>query len=224
MMSTVVTRQTLADQVADRIVEAIVVGDIAPGASISENDVALRFGVSRGPAREALFRLEGKGLVTRAAHHGARVVDLSLDDLRSLFELRESVEGMACRLAAERMSDGELESLDAALARHAAGLEAAAGQSYYQAAGDDDFHIAIAAASKSPRLLRALVEELYDVMRLYRFRSSSRPGRAREALAEHRAILSALRRRDPSAAEAAMRAHIRASWENTRANFQDAST
>ena len=107
---------------------------------------------------------------------------------------------------------------------HAAGLEAAAGQSYYQAAGDDDFHIAIAAASKSPRLLRALVEELYDVMRLYRFRSSSRPGRAREALAEHRAILAALRRRDPSAAEAAMRAHIRASWENTRANFQDAST
>lgn len=222
-MSSEVTRQTLADQVVDRIVEAIVLGEIAPGASISENDVALRFGVSRGPAREALFRLEGKGLVTRAAHHGARVVDLSLDDLRSLFELREAVEGMACRLAAQRITDAELEALQAALDRHAAGLEAAAGQSYYQAAGDDDFHFAIASASRSPRLRRALADELYDVMRLYRYRSSARPGRAREALAEHRAILAALRKRDPAAAETAMRAHIRASWETTRASFRNAS-
>lgn len=222
-MSRAVTRQTLADQVLDRIVEAIVVGDVAPGAPISENDVALRFGVSRGPAREALFRLEGKGLVTRAAHHGARVVDLTLDDLRALFELREAVECLAARLAAERMTGAELAGLEAALARHAAALAAAAGQSYYQSAGDDDFHIAIASASHNPRLVRALADDLYDVMRVYRFRSSARPGRAPEALAEHRAILAALQRRDGAAAEAAMRAHIRASWENTRANFPDAS-
>lgn len=222
-MASAVTRQTLADQVLDRIVEAIVTGEIAPGAPISENDVALRFGVSRGPAREALFRLEGKGLVTRAAHHGARVVDLTLADLRALFELREAVECMAARLAAERMTDAEIDALEAALGRDAAALEAASGQSYYQAAGDNDFHFAIAAASHNPRLLRALADDLYDVMRVYRFRSSARPGRAPEALAEHRAILAALRRRDGAAAESAMRAHIRASWENTRANFRDAS-
>ena len=95
MRSSVVTRRTLADQVYDRVVEAIVVGDVMPGSSISENDVALRFGVSRGPAREAIFRLEAKGLVTRAAHFGARVVDLTLDDLQGLFEIREGMEGMA---------------------------------------------------------------------------------------------------------------------------------
>ncbi len=217
-----VSRQTLADQVFERIVEAIVVGDIATGAPIGENEIALRFGVSRGPAREAIVRLEGKGMVTRTPHLGARVVDLSLDDLRSLFEIRESLEGMACRLAAERMSDAELDRLEAGLRSHADRPDIAAGHAYYQPGGDQDFHFGIARASHNQRLFRSLSEDLYDVMRLYRYRSSQTPGRAREALNEHRVIVEALRSRDANAAEAAMRAHIRASWVNTRAAFQDA--
>lgn len=215
-----VTRQTLADQVFERIVDAIVMGDIQAGSPVSENDIALRFGVSRGPAREAIFRLESKGLVTRAAHFGARVVDLSLDDLKSLFELREALEGMACRLAAERISDVELAALEAGLSGHAERPEVVAGQSYYQPGGDQDFHFGIARASHNQRLFRALSDDLYDVMRLYRFRSSQTPGRAIEALNEHRTIVGALHSRDPGKAEEAMRAHIRSSWLNTQAAFQ----
>lgn len=197
-------------------------GDIVAGSAISENDIAVRFGVSRGPAREAIFRLEAKGLATRAAHFGARVVDLTLEDLRSLFEIREALEGAACRLAAERISDEEIAGLEHNLAQHSAQPEVASGQSYYQPGGDRDFHIGIATASHNQRLLRLLSGDLYDVMRVYRFRSSLTPGRSLDALKEHRAILEALRSRDPAKAEAAMRQHIRASWENTQKTFQGA--
>lgn len=216
-----ITRQTLADQVVERLIEAIVVGDVPTGSPISENDVAIRFGVSRGPAREAIFRLEGKGLVTRAAHVGAQVVDLTLDDLRSLFEIREALEGVACRLAAERIREEDLRRLEATIAHDADRPEIASGQSYYQPGGDRDFHFGVAAASGNARLIRALSSDIYDVMRVYRYRSALRPGRALAALEEHRAILAALRARDPAGAEEAMRAHIRASWENTRETFKE---
>lgn len=219
MVDVPIKRLTLADQVYDRVVEAIVVGEIAAGSPISENDIALRFGVSRGPAREAIFRLEAKGLATRAAHFGARVVDLTLEDLRSLFELREALEGMACRLAAERITDAQVEALDRSLGRHAEQPEIASGQSYYQPGGDQDFHLGIATASQNQRLFSALSQDLYEVMRLYRFRSSLRPGRAIEALNEHRAIVACLAARDPDRAEDAMRAHIRSSWLNTKNTF-----
>ena len=151
---------------------------------------------------------------------GARVVDLSLDDLRSLFELREGLECMACRLAAERISDAELVALEDRLRGHSEQPEVAAGQSYYQPGGDQDFHFGIARASHSPRLIRSLSDHIYDVMRPYRFRSSQTPGRAIEALKEHHAVVEALRSRDPAKAEAAMRAHIRSSWLNTQSVFQ----
>ena len=80
--------------------------------------------------------------------------------------------------------------------------------------------MSIAAASHNPRLHRTLAGDLYDVMRVYRFRSSARPGRALDALNEHKAIVAALRARNSDAAEAAMRTHIRASWANIRATFK----
>lgn len=223
MRSSVVTRRTLADQVYDRVVEAIVVGDVMPGSSISENDVALRFGVSRGPAREAIFRLEAKGLVTRAAHFGARVVDLTLDDLQGLFEIREGMEGMACRLAAERMTDDEIARLERKLKGHASRPDVASGQSYYQPGGDQDFHLSIAAGSHNQRLLRTISGDLYDVMRVYRYRSSIRPGRTKEALVEHKAIVAALKSRDGDAAERAMRQHIRSSFANIQKTIKGVS-
>ena len=76
-------------------------------------------------------------------------------------------------------------------------------------------------ATDTARLIRALSSDIYDVMRVYRYRSALTPGRALTALHEHRAVLAALTRRDPDAAEAAMRAHIRASWENTRQAFKE---
>ena len=106
-----VERVTLADRAFDQIVEAIVQGRIAPGETINEVSLSARLGVSRAPLREAIVRLEAKGLVLRVPHVGARVIDLRLQDLRELFAIREGLEGMAARLAAAAMSDDDLEAL-----------------------------------------------------------------------------------------------------------------
>ena len=215
-----IRRQTLADQVFDRAAEAIVSGEIEAGAPISEIEIADRFGVSRGPAREAIFRLESKGLVTRTAHLGARVVALTLEDLRSLYEMREALECKATYLAASRISDETLSHMAFILERDAQNAEMASGKAYYQLGTDDDFHVMIIRASGNVRIERALCEELYDVLRLYRFRSSIAQGRASVAWDEHQAILKALRARDPDAAEQAMRHHIHTSWCNNARAFE----
>jgi DNA-binding GntR family transcriptional regulator len=106
------------------------------------------------------------------------------------------------------MSDAELDMLGVKLAEHARGQELSSGAGYFQEAGDQDFHFLIAQGSKSGKLIELLCEGLYYLMRVYRFRSSIRPGRAGEAFGEHTNILTAMRARDPDRAEALMREHI----------------
>jgi DNA-binding GntR family transcriptional regulator len=211
------TRATLADQAFENLAEGIVRGEFPPGAALSELEIAAKLGISRAPAREAIFRLEARGLVRRSPHLGARVVELGINDLRELFQVREALEGMACRLACERMSEGDLDALAKSLVAHGEQPDLASGSAYYQSGGDNDFHFRIARGSGNDRLVRALCEDLYHVMRIYRFRSSRQPGRARAALSEHKAIVAALRGRDPDVAEARMREHIRQSWNSTEA-------
>jgi DNA-binding GntR family transcriptional regulator len=217
-----IARVTLADRVFEQIVEAIVQGRIAPGETINEVNLSARLGVSRAPLREAIFRLEAKGLIQRAPHLGARVVDLQPRDLEELFLIREGLEGMAARLAAVAMSADDLQALEQSLEAHRRQPDVASGTAYYQAGGDQDFHFRIARASNNRRLFRLLCEDMYALIRIYRFRSSATPGRARQAYIEHQDILGALRRRDADAAEEAMRRHIRLSWSNTEARLMAA--
>ncbi len=199
---------TLADQAFEKIVTAIVRGDLPQGSRISEALLARTFGISRGPLREATRRLEGRKLVTRTPNIGAHVVSLTADDLVEIFYVREALEGMACRLATERMSGKEIDVLSSKLHEHGRSPDLVAGKGYFQEAGDQDFHYLVAIGSKSDKLIELLCEELYYLMRVYRFRSSVRPGRAQEALVEHQNILAAMRARDAGQAETLMRAHI----------------
>ena len=85
--------QTMSENVFRRIQAAIVKGEIAPGSKISEPELARTYGISRGPLREAIHRLEGQRLLVRVPHVGARVVSLSHAELIELYEIRESLEG-----------------------------------------------------------------------------------------------------------------------------------
>ena len=201
--------RTLADQALDRIETAIMKGDLPPGTRISEVLLAKTFGISRGPLREAIRRLEGRGLLERIPHVGARVVTLSVDDLLEVFDIREALEGMACRLAAERMTDGEIAAVGAVLDRHGGDAALVAGEAYYQQPGDYDFHYRIAQGTKNRRMAELLCGEMYHLIRIYRYRAGAVPGRAPQAFDEHRKILAALQARDGARAEALMREHIR---------------
>lgn len=201
--------QSLVDAVTERLEAAIISGDLQPGSKIREQVLARSLGVSRGPLREAIRRLEGRKLVHRTPNIGVRVAELSRKDLTDLLVVREALEGIACRAAAENMTDQEIDDLDALLGAHSRHKSFKAGAGYYQEAEDFDFHFRIVKASGNERLIWMLCEDLYHLLRVYRYKSSTRVGRAEQALAEHRQIVTALKARDPDLAERRMREHIR---------------
>lgn len=201
-------QSSLVDQAFDQLVEAISRGDFEPGQSVKEAQLAKQLGISRGPLREAMNRLEARNLVERRPRFGVQVVRLTQTDLAELFTMREALEGMACRLAATAMSEQELAALVALLEAHGRSKGVRTGSDYYQGSADEDFHIRIVRGSGNTRLIKALCEDLYYQVRIYRYRSSVTPGRAHAAYSEHKAIVKALLARDPDRAEAAMRKHI----------------
>jgi DNA-binding GntR family transcriptional regulator len=199
---------TIAGEALGKIIEAIVTGEFKPGERISEAEIARQLGISRGPLREALGRLENR-LVTRAPRVGVSVIQLTEKDLVELFTVREALEGMACRAAAEKITDDELRSLKSLLAGHGSDPAVLSSKGYYQRSQNEDFHFQIVRCSRNERLEHLLMESLYYQLRLYRFQASTQPGRAEAAFEEHQEIFDALQARDPERAEHAMRKHIR---------------
>lgn len=202
---------TLADKVFSDITTAIVRGELKPGSKLSEQMLVERYGGSRAPMREAIQKLESRHLVIRVPHSGARVVSLSLTELKDIYEVRVELESMACRLAAERMTDAEINDLQTLLNDHEQSIQAEQGQSYYQKAGDLDFHYRIIQGSKNHRLHQMLCGELYHIVRMYRYQTSTSNKRPQQALQEHQRIVEAIAARDAALAELLMRRHIQAS-------------
>ena len=209
LLDSKVQAQSLVDVVAERIEAAIISGALEPGSRLSEQALATSLGVSRGPLREAIRRLEGRKLLERTPNIGVRVAALSLTDLNETLQIREALESLACALAAQNMTDAEIAALEKLLEGHGRQKSVQDGTGYYQESKDFDFHFRIVTGSRNERLSQMLLGDLYYLLRVYRYKSSTKPGRAMEALQEHKAIVAALRKRDPAAAEAAMRDHLR---------------
>jgi DNA-binding GntR family transcriptional regulator len=202
---------TLAEQVYRRLSAAILTGELAPGAKISEPALARAYGVSRGPLREALHRLQERKLITRSANQGPRVVTPTPAALAELFVVREALEGMAARLATTNATEAEIAALRAMVTDGVAGPgkdEGAAAD--FDERHDRDFHFTIAQCSRNPMLIDLLCGALYPLLRLYRgIPSGFRPHGRRPAI-EHERIVSAIEERDPDLAEMMMRRHIAA--------------
>lgn len=209
-MSTItpIVTASLSSEAFDKVIEAITSGAFEPGQRISEAELARKLGISRGPLREALGRLEGR-LVRRTPRIGAHVISFTRGELESLFHAREALEGMCARLAAERITTDELKNVRSLLEAHAQQPELASGEAYIQRSRDEDFHFSIIRGARSERLERLLMDDIYYQLRIHRRKSSTQPGRAQAALNEHVQIVLALESRDPDRAEAAMRTHLR---------------
>jgi DNA-binding GntR family transcriptional regulator len=204
--------ETMTDRAYNLIADAIVRGELQAGARISEAALAQRFEIGRGPLREALRRLEGRKLVVVKPNVGARVVSLTARDIIELFEIREILEARACELATERMPDSELDALDELLDAH--DKDPNSGRAYSRMAAAPDFHTAIITGSKNNQLISLLCGELFDLLRIYRFKSSGNEGRTEVAFREHREIANAMKARDGERAAQLMRRHIRKSRSN----------
>lgn len=197
---------TRSDRIFRELEFEIVSGKLEMGAKLGEEVLAARFGVSRGPLREALRRLEGGGLVVRLPHLGVSVVSLELQDLIDIYHVRELLEGLAARLATERMTDEEIVDLRLLLDRHRESTSLRDGEVYPQAFGDEDLHFRIAQGSRSPLAQRLLCGDLYSLIRLCRFRTSV-PGQMPQ-YRDHERIVEAMQDRDADLAEILMKRHV----------------
>ncbi len=202
---------TKSENLTEYLVEAIVQGELQPGSKISEPELAKRLQVSRGPLREALMRLEGLGLVERIPHVGSRVIELTSSRLMELYAVREALEGMAARLAARNITAVEQQALDSLLVAHADHINNGAGNSYLHQQGNFDFHYQIIKASHNEKLVSLLCDELYHLLRMFRYQSPRAITDPQDALREHQNILRAINDGDEELAEMLMRRHISAS-------------
>ena len=205
---------TLADIASHRLAQSIVTGELAQGQKLNEAELAERFGMGRGPLREALRHLEGMRLVTRVPNAGARVVVLDRKTLSDLYAVRETLEGMACRIAATQMTDDEIDQLRKLLDRHEAQIKKQGGKVYAQNEGDLDFHFQIVRGSRNQMLMDLLGSEQYQLLRMCRYRTSRNAERTGPALQQHRQVVEALAQRDGELAEILMRRHIQGAWQS----------
>jgi DNA-binding GntR family transcriptional regulator len=207
----------LAGMVETTIEQAIMAGRLSEGLVLTEANLASALGVSRSPVRDALKRLAQKGLVQPRPTRGFAVATVPVDEAGELFSVREVLEGLAARFAAERMTDAEISGAG----RHLDGIELrlrSARQAGYPEE-DEDFHTLIHRGARAQHLEHAM-EPIHARVRLLRRRCRAVATRGLAALEEHRAVLGAIGRRTPDQAEAMMRAHIRMACEALLASLQ----
>lgn len=203
---------TAADKTFFQLRKDIVEGEILAGSKLSEPELSTKYAVSRAIVREAINRLEACHIVERKANVGARVVALSAEGLVELYQVRESLEGMAARLAAKNMTSEEINKLNDLLDVHSKKIKA--NDSYYQEAGDVDFHYRIILGSKNSHLISILIDGIYHLVRMYRVQLGMTGPRVNNALEEHKHIVKAIANRDEELAEMLMRRHILYSKNN----------
>jgi DNA-binding GntR family transcriptional regulator len=185
--------------------EAILAGRLKPGEPLRERLLAEEFGISRTPIREALFILQGEGLVELRPNRGAVVRTITSRDIEQIYALRAVLESHAARTAAENLCERHLDQLESAYARlRRLSSRSSASE---QAEADLAFHSGISAATGS-ELLQTVVRQVFAVTVSYRSHYTYRVQEIRTANQQHRAILDALRDRDGELAEKLMREHV----------------
>ena len=198
--------ELLTERVVERIRDAILSGRLAPGARLSVPELARQLGVSRTPVRESLLVLEREGLAVQRPTSGLAVIAGNADDMRDLLDLREGLEAIAARRAAERMTAEEVAGLNAALQEHQTAL--ATGDLAAHVALDGRFHQLIREGARNPRLERQLVQ-IEQQSRVLNSRLSRAAGwSAKAVIRDHTAIAEAIAARDPDRAEASLRRHV----------------
>jgi DNA-binding GntR family transcriptional regulator len=198
-----ISRDSLGIQTARWLRGQIVEGLIPPGERVNEVALAQQLSLSRGPIREALQRLEGEGLIEIVPNRGAFVRSFGKQQLADLYDVRVALEMMAARLAAERRTATDIESLRESLAEAKRELELTG--SHYPP--ELDLHRLLVESARNPELARILAVVNQQV-RLCRARSGWEPARAQQAFREHNNIVKAVVRADPDAAAAAMHIHL----------------
>jgi DNA-binding GntR family transcriptional regulator len=188
-----------------RLKDRIISGTLAPDTRLIELSIAAEFGVSRTPVREALKRLAAENLVLADPARGMVVHAPDADEIEDVFVMREALDGLAARLAAHRVTPSELARLR--LIVDSMSDAVANGRREQIVVANQRFHDVIYSAAGN-RMLARVASDLRDYVRRFSTLPFASPDRVQHVLAEHEAILKALEKHDPEAAQRASDSHL----------------
>ena len=195
----------LHEQVTQRLRQMLVEGVIAPGAKLNERELCEALKVSRTPLREAIKTLAAEGLVELLPNRGAIAVALSQADVLNTFEVMAGLEGQSGELAAQRITEAELNEVKAMHYEMLAAYTRRDLSAYYRL--NAAIHRAINAAARNP-VLTATYTQVNARLQALRFRSNQDGEKWQRAVAEHGQMIAALEKRDAAAMRAVLQAHL----------------
>ena len=197
--------QPLRETVCEALREAIRNGVLEPGERLMEVQLADELGISRTPVREAIRKLEQEGYVIMMPRRGTYVSSVSVSDVKEIFEIRSALESLSTELAALRIEPDELEQLRTLLTEIEGHIERKDIDKIVET--DIKFHGLLYQVSRNERLV-AIISNLKEQLARYRTLSMSYPGRLKETLEEHRAMVEAIAAGDAEAAREAAERHM----------------
>lgn len=210
--------QPLREVVFETLRDAIRKGILKPGERLMEIHLAEQLGVSRTPVREAIRKLELEGYVIMMPRRGTYVSNLSIKDINEVFEIRTSLDSLASGLAAERITDEELEHLQRLLVVIGEAIKEKNMEKIVEA--DTKFHDILYQASRNNRLV-GIIYNLREQLTSFRAKSMAYPGRLVETLEEHRRIVDTIAQGDAVAAQKASEYHMERSEHTLLLSMED---
>jgi len=200
-----IPRAALHEQVTQRLRQMLVEGHIAPGAKLNERELCEVLNVSRTPLREAIKTLAAEGLVELLPNRGAIAVELTERDVLNTFEVMAGLEGMSGELAAQRITEAELNEIKAMHFEMMAAYTRRDLSAYYRL--NAAIHRAINAAARNP-VLTMTYTQVNARLQALRFRSNQDGEKWKRALQEHEQMIEALQTHDAAALRAVLVAHL----------------
>lgn len=197
--------QPLRELVFEALREAIISGVLKPGERLMEVQLAEEMGVSRTPVREAIRKLELEKLVIMVPRKGAYVADISKRDVAEVFEIRRALEGLAASLAADRVTEDQLELMERYLLMISDAIEKGNLDDTIEI--DTLFHEVLYQAANNA-WLEDMINNLREHIQRHRSTSLAHPGRMKQAFIEHRKIVEAIGNRDADLAKKLAEEHI----------------
>jgi DNA-binding GntR family transcriptional regulator len=200
-----IPRPVLHEQVAARLRQMLVEGDIAPGAKLNERALCEALRISRTPLREAIKMLAAEGLVELLPNRGSVAVQLDEEDVRHTFEVMAGLEALSGQLAAERIGAAEVAEIEAMHFEMLAAYTRRDLSAYYRL--NAAIHRAINLAAGNP-VLTSTYNQVNARLQALRFRSNQDGEKWQRAVAEHEAMVVALKARDGATLARVLTQHL----------------
>ena len=220
----VASRRVLSDVVTDDLRQAIITHELEPGRRIAEDELALQMGVSRGPIREALMRLEREGLVITERHKGARVASWDDADIQEIYSMRSVLELLAIEWACKNATALDIEAMEDVLHNYAKLTEKQRTPSVVSSI-DLDFHTALFAAAHHDRLLQAWTVLRSQILAFLVYTWSKDKNINKTFLPswapDHAALVEIIRNKQTKKAKDMVSAHVERGFQRAVVHFKE---